>query len=574
MSPRSTAPSTGGPPSAGPQPPWTTPQGMAPLPQAAGGRPPALHHRRGQSVAHPAVDHRRQRPAARPRRLEGGQPPRRPRGRGPAVGVGAGHGQRSHRPAQGPDHRVVGPTHAHRPAAPKAAAQVDVEPPASGDHQGQGPGQKRSASSRAAGSRSPATASTCPGPATSTGRATVGRPLLQGEQPLHRVRPGTGRRPARRRCRWGRPPPRRPGASSAARATAAGSPAAGRRGHLSASPPASGCGRPGPARSGPPPNPARRAAPVAASAWWGAISTTSAPPGRSHRAAPATTASTSAMPPAPPVPSAATSARLGLPLPDPGVEPGQLVLRPRTAGWTPPGRTRPATARAAGRRTTTPAASAPGRRCPRSAVGQAGEVGRRHLERRCRAIGGPDLEARPRRPGLHGQRQGDGPRAGAEVGAPRRPTRPAGAAQDRVPARPGPPRPPARSPVGGSAPGGRPCSSMERNGHGPQHVLQRLAGQAPLRQSTERRLPSGRRSTGRAVDRPRGSTGPPGQATRRRPPTPAGRGRGRRPVARRPPSTATVTPRRAAGPACRPSGRRSARRGRPSAPGRACAGSA
>ena len=118
-----------------------------------------------------------------------------------------------------------------------------------------------------------------------------------------------------------------------------------------------------------------------------------------------------------------------------------LVCRRRRAGWTRPGRPRPAARRAA-RRTSRPSASRTRARRP----AEAGQVGPGHGERVGRHVGGPHLDVGH----LDRERQGDGARAGAEVDDDRRALRRARRSSSSAP-----PRRPTRSRAGGSAPAGR-----------------------------------------------------------------------------------------------------------------------
>ena len=278
-------------------------------------------------------------------------------------------------------------------------------------------------------------------------------------------------------------------------------------------------------------------------------------------------------------------------VPNPG--PRDPVRRTRTpthrGGWPPSGRPDP-TGRRAGPRTTTPGPAAPG--CRRQDRGPTSrlEVLAGHLQGIGRDIGGPDLDGREPASALGGQGQGDGTRAGAEIHAHRSRTRPCGgsggpsanhrAPTDLRPARPTPPRPPARSRAGGSAPGDQPSAPASGTASGPARtaVVHRPpagppvpppGGSARRRTTDEPRMPhsastcsrihrasrtepsrsaadasnAGRRSSRSVV------TGPPGADDRRH-----------------------LNPRPAGGRACPPSRRRSGRRGPPSGCGRVCAG--
>ncbi len=216
------------------------------LAKAAESRAAALHHGGRSPVARPPVEDHGQ----VLRTGEDHRHPARPGGRRDTVPVGAGHRQGTQLPAQGPDHRVVGPPHPDRVAGRRRSPEVGGEGPSPRNHQG----QRTRANIVRPGAR-PHGRACRPRPRPGPGHPPEREgPLRWAAPSTRRAAPppgaGRGRPPTRRPCRWARPPPLRSGGPWP---PAPGTPASTGRGNsliVTAAPPPCGPGRPGRVRCG------------------------------------------------------------------------------------------------------------------------------------------------------------------------------------------------------------------------------------------------------------------------------------------------------------------------------------
>ena len=342
-----------------------------------------------------------------------------------AVPVGAGGGQRPDPGGEGAHEVVVGAAHAdgvlglaERPAQVGPAGQHHGERawPVGGGQ----PARRR---------RNLADQERTPGRRPRTARREARRrrgPCARRSAAWRRCRrPG---RPGRRRCRWAARQARRPSRTCAARSSAPSTGTTVRPGHRRATRNRSRPARSVPVRTSE--KPASAASRRTTSAWESPCSTTSAPPGASQSRAPATMSRMSSSPSAP-----ARRASTGS---QSAHDRRQLVGvgHVRRVGDDDADRARAAQRAAA--RTTTPRAAGP---CWPAGRGR-WQLARATARRVGRTLDGPHLGARS----LDGDRQGDGPRAGAQVDD---------RAADRDGARRGRRRPRPRSRAAGSAPAGR-----------------------------------------------------------------------------------------------------------------------